>query len=189
MNRCKGLSVALVAFGVAVSAAQSAPLTREETLELSALVESVDQSSRTVVLVGDTGQRGVFVAGPEIKNLSDVKAGDRVRLTYKIAVAAAVKPRGTPAAEPTEDSIEERSPPGQPPRVAAGRTVLTTVKIDAVDTSFHTVTFKRADGITRVVGVDDPDAKRFISTLKPGDSVEISYSEAVAVSVERVAEH
>jgi hypothetical protein len=187
MNLRKGLVIALIACGVTVSAAQGKPLTREEELDLSAVVESVDQATRTVVLVGDTGQRGVFVAGPEITNLKDVKAGDRVRLTYKIAVAAAVKPRGTPAAAPTEDTIEERSAPGKPPHVAAGRTVLTTVKIDSVDTSFHTVTFKRADGITRVVGVDDPQAQRFIRTLKPGDSVEISYSEAVAVSVERVA--
>jgi hypothetical protein len=189
MSLRKGIAVALVACGITVSAAQGKPLTREETLDLSAVVESVDQTARTVVLVGDGGQRAAFVAGPEIKNLADLKAGDRVRLTYKIAVAAELKPRGTPAAKPTEDTIEERSMPGQPPRVAAGRTVLTTVKIDSVDTSFNTVTFTRADGITRVVGIDDPEAQRFVRTLKPGDSVEISYSEAVAVGVERVAGH
>jgi hypothetical protein len=147
MSLCKGFAVALVACGITVSAAQGKPLTREETLDVSAVVESVDQAARTVVLVGDGGQRAAFVAGPEIKNLADVKAGDRVRLTYK------------------------------------------TVKIDAVDPSFNTVTFTRADGITRVVGVDDPEAQRFVRTLKPGDSVEISYSEAVAVGVERVAGH
>jgi hypothetical protein len=45
------------------------------------------------------------------------------------------------------------------------------------------VTFKKADGITRTVAVEDPEARKFIRTLKPGDPVEIRYSEAVAVSV------
>jgi hypothetical protein len=189
MKLGNGIATILIATVLAVSVAHSEPLTRSESLEIAATVESIDQATRTVVLVADSGQRAVFVAGPDVVNLKEVKAGDRVRLGYKIAVAAAVRPRGTPASKPVEDSIQKRSGPGEPLSAEAGHTVLTTVTIDAVDTSFNTVSFKRADGITRVVGVDDPDGKRFIRTLKPGDSVEISYSEAMVVSLERAAQN
>lgn len=190
MNSCRGIAgmlVTVMAFGALAHAADNKPLNRSESLELMATVESVDQATRTVVLHGDSGARVEFVAAPEVRNLAQVKAGDRVRVTYLIAIAAQVKPAGTPLSAPVEGMSTQRAPPGKRPAAAAGHSVVTTVKVDSIDTSFNTVTFKRADGITRTVGVEDPEAQRFIRTLKPGDSVEISYSEALAVSVEPVA--
>ena len=38
--------------------------------------------------------------------------------------------------------------------------------------------------MTRTVDVVDPKAQKFISTLKKGDEVELTYVEAVAVTLE-----
>jgi hypothetical protein len=46
------------------------------------------------------------------------------------------------------------------------------------------VTFTGPDGYARVLPVKDPAAKKFVATLKEGDQVDLTYTEALAVSVE-----
>lgn len=156
----------------------------KDSVELKATVEEVHPQDRSLVLKGETGERAVVVVSPDVRNFDQIKPGDQVSLVYHVALAAELKPRGTPTSAPTAATIEERAAPGAKPGGTVGRTVATTVQIESVDTSFNTVTFKKADGITRTVAVEDPDARKFIRTLKPGDPVEIKYTEAVAVSVQ-----
>ena len=54
---------------------------------------------------------------------------------------------------------------------------------ESVDTSLNTVSFRRPDGLTRVLAIEDPKAQAFIRQLKRGDRVKVTYMEAVAVSV------
>jgi hypothetical protein len=164
-------------------AADKKPFERTETAEVTASVESVDPATRGIVLDGGKGVRVAMVAGPEVRNLEQIKPGDRVIAVYHQALAAQVKPRGTATAPPTATDRVERAKPGEKPSGALGLSVATTVQIESVDKSFNTVSFKRSDGIVRTVAVEDPDAQRFIHTLKPGDPVEIVYTEALAVSV------
>jgi hypothetical protein len=65
-----------------------------------------------------------------------------------------------------------------------GNKVNTTVVIEAVDNAAHSVTFTGPAGMTRTVDVVDPKAQKFISELKKGDEVELTYVEALAVTVE-----
>jgi hypothetical protein len=166
-----------------VMAADNKPFERSQTAQVTASVESVDPATRGIVLRGGEGARVALVAGPDVRNLDQIKPGDRVVAVYQQALAAQVKPRGTPTEAPTAADRIERSKPGEKPSGAAGVSVATTVQIESVDKSFNTVSFKRSDGIVRTVAVEDPDAQRFIHTLKPGDPVEIIYTEALAVSV------
>lgn len=183
----RSIAVATVAIAAAAFAGDK-PLSRSESVQLKATVEDIDHDTRTMVLKGEDGERAVVVAGPDVRNLAQVKEGDNVLLTYKIGIAATVKPRGTQASGPVESVTAERGGAGaQRPSASLDRTLSSTVKIDSVDTSFNTVTFTRADGITRVVAVDDPEARKFLRRLKPGDAVEIAYTEATAVSVEPAA--
>jgi hypothetical protein len=184
MHFRRSLAVALMGVTAIALAGDRKPLSRSESVELTATVESIDQATRTLVLRGESGERAVVVAGPDVRNLTQVEAGDTVHLTYFIGLAAAVKPKGSATSPPLEGVAVDRAPPGARPAGAIGRTLVSTVKIDSVDTSFHTVTFTRADGITRTVGIDDPEARKFIRTLRPGDAVEVTYSEATAVRVE-----
>jgi hypothetical protein len=186
MHFRRSLAVAMVAVATAAFAGDK-PLSRSESVQLRATVETIDQATRTLVLKGESGERAVVVAGPDVRNLTQVKEGDTVLLTYKIGLAATIKPRGTTASAPVETATAERAGQGQRPSVSVGRTLASTVKIDSVDTSFNTVTFTRADGITRVIAVEDPEAQKFLRRLRPGDAVEIAYTEATAVSVEPAA--
>jgi hypothetical protein len=164
-------------------AADKKPFERTQTEEVTASVESVDPATRGIVLKGGQGTRVAMVAGPDVRNLDQIKPGDKVVAVYHQALAAEVKPRGTATSAPTAADHVERAKPGEKPSGAAGISVATTVQIESVDKSFNTVSFKRSDGVVRTVAVEDPDAQKFIHTLKAGDSVEIVYTEALAVSV------
>lgn len=155
-----------------------------DSMQMTATVVALDPANRALTLQGESGSRAVVVAGPEVRNFAQIKVGDRVSMVYYVGVAAQVKPRGTPSMAATEHTTAERAPVGGQPSAGGARSLTTVVKIDSVDTSFNTVTFKKADGVTRTIAVEDPDARRFIRTLTPGDPVEITYTEATAVSVE-----
>ena len=61
-------------------------------------------------------------------------------------------------------------------RVAEGR-------ITEVDAKKNKVTLRDAEGKTRTVEVEDPGMREKLSTFKPGDNVEVTYTEAVAASL------
>jgi Cu/Ag efflux protein CusF len=169
--------------GAGALAADKQPFERTQTAEVTASVESVNPATRALVLKGREGVRVAMVAGPEVRNLEQIKSGDQVVAVYHQALAAQVKPPGTRTAAPTFAEKVERAKPGEKPNGAAGMSVAATVQIESVDKSFNTVTFKRSDGIVRTAAVEEPDAQQFIRTLKAGDAVEIVYTEALAVSV------
>lgn len=58
--------------------------------------------------------------------------------------------------------------------------------ITAVDTKNSVVSFYGADRRVREIEVTRPDAKAFIRKLKAGDQVIVTFTEALAVSVEPV---
>lgn len=58
------------------------------------------------------------------------------------------------------------------------------VKIQSVDAANNVVTIVGSDGVPRPIRVVDAKAQEFVRGLKVGDEVQLTFSEAVAVSVE-----
>ena len=56
--------------------------------------------------------------------------------------------------------------------------------IDAVDLKNNIVNFTGPQGNVNIVAVKRPEMREFIKTLKTGDKVDVTYTEAVAVSVQ-----
>jgi hypothetical protein len=156
------------------------------TAELVATVESVDQQSREVLLRGPGGGLVTVTAGPEVRNLARVQAGDRVVVRYIEALAASLaKPdeSGGPSVQMQAD-IARHAPPGSRPTGTVGEQIRATVRIEAVDRAKNTVTFTGPTGAVRTVAVREPDAQRFLQTLNAGDRVDLVYTESLAVAVE-----
>ena len=171
-----------VILGVWVSAAlaESKSAIHDEVQEFKARVESVDTKNRTVVLKTPSGESEEFYVAPQVRNFEKVKPGDNVVLRYHVGVAGEIKPSGTNAKAVQEQVAAEKATMGG----SVNHSISATVIIESVDTSFNTVTFKRADGKMRTVSVDSPKGQEFIRKLKKGDAVEVTYTEAVAVSLE-----
>ena len=85
-----GLAAALLLMGCAETRA-SRTASEETLVTATATVESVDQATRQVVLRDDAdGTTFAVTAGPEVRNLPQLAAGDRVQLDYYQSLAVAM---------------------------------------------------------------------------------------------------
>ena len=177
---------ALAAFVFAGAFAQPAPVQTEKVQTISATVARIDAKQRLVELKKGDEVRTIQVPA-EVRNFDKIKVGDEVAVTYYEGLAAEFKKKGTGTPIGTVDATTgtARMPEGSGrPGAAVGNKVKTTVVIESVDKATHSVTFTGPAGMTRTVEVVDPKAQKFIAELKKGDEVELTYVEALAVTVE-----
>lgn len=158
------------------------PVVKSEFQKVEATVEAVDPATREVSLRGPNGPVSVVV-GPEVKNFDKVHVGDKLVVSYYQGIAAQMAKGDTKATEPAVSTFAYRAQEGKPPGGGAVSTVTTTVTIEATDMGTNTVAFRRSDGSVHIVGVKSTNMVAFIRTLKPGDSVEVTYTESVAVNI------
>ena len=105
-----------------------------------------------------------------------------VTATYTEAVAYEVKKGGKADAAATVAG--GAAPLGTKPAAVVGGKVTATVAITAIDTKVPSVTFKGPGGNSRTVKVKDPAKLKGVSV---GDTVELTYAEALAIKVEKAA--
>jgi hypothetical protein len=157
-------------------------LARHEETE-SAVVTNVDQVSRFVTLRDSKGAEFTIEAGPEVRNLAQLKAGDIVTVTYQAATALELLPANSvPTGVETQSDVA-RAPKGAKPGVDVGQSVSITSRITALDLVNHTVTLTGPDGKQRKIEVTDPTRQARMSQLKVGDMARMTYVEGVAVQV------
>jgi Cu/Ag efflux protein CusF len=161
-----------------------APVEVRDLLEVTATVEAIDLATRTVTVRDGADNEYVVEAGPEVRNLEQVKVGDEIVVSYYAALAAEFKKPGEGVQGVQAEAAAGRAPLGERPAGAAGRRVTATIVIDSVNAEENTVTFTGPQGVLRTVAVEDPAAQAFIKQLKHGDEVELTYTEALAISVE-----
>ena len=141
----QGIIVTLATMLVAIACAAEPPKSavRDELIQKTATVESINLPSRLVTLRGEDGGGFTVVVDPAARNLEQVEVGDKVVVSYYQGLAAEVKKPGEGVKGVETEVTGARSPEGSKPAGGAGVTVRTTVTIESVDTSFNTVTFKR----------------------------------------------
>lgn len=167
--------------GVACKTEPPKPVRQESLQTVTATVEAVYLPTRMLVLRGEQNTTAAVIVGPDVRNLEQVQPGDRVVVSYYQALAAAMKKPGQSGDGVVQDVV--RAPSGERPAGAVEQAITTTVSIESVDTSFETVSFRRADGVVRTIAVESPEGREFIRKLRPGDQVEVTYTEAVAIEV------
>ena len=168
-----------------VVAAEQAPqkATVSETVKMTATVKAIDYDSRLITLQGPEGKAMTVEAGPEVKRLKEIKVGDMVVINYTQAIAAELKKAGTSSGVSVKEDVK-RAKASEKPGVSGKREVQATVTIDAVDLKNNIVTFTGPQGNVNIVAVQRPQMREFIKTVKVGDKVDVTFTEAVAVSVE-----
>ena len=150
---------------------------------VTATVTQIDQKTRQVTLKADDGKEYSFVAGDAVKNLAQMKAGDKVTATYTEALAYEVKKGGTAGA--TTAVAGGSAKPGAMPAAVVAQQTTVTVTITAIDPKIPSVTFKGPAGNTRTIKVMRPERLQGVNV---GDTVDITYTEALAIKVDKVAQ-
>lgn len=181
------VSFALVAFATGLSGCAKEPaelpsgIVRENTVSSTATVQKVDLATRKVTLVGVDGKPFTIKCGDEVRNLPQVKVGDEVTATYYESVAYEVHKPGTVEAGARAAVGAARAEPGEKPGAVAANVVQITATIESIDKSVPSVTLRRADGELVPVKVRDP---KKLDAVSVGDMVEITFTEAMAISVD-----
>ena len=186
-----GLAAALAAALLVAGCAEmgigvNRPATQETLTTATATVEKIDQTTRDVTLRDDAnGTSFTVTAGPEVRNLEQVKAGDHVQIQfYQATTVSMADPADT--GEAATSVIAGRAPEGATPGAAAAVTNSMVVTVVTYDRSTGLATFRTPDGFTRQAVVP-PNLRRFAETRGPGSRVLVSMTRAVAVSVTEAA--
>lgn len=152
----------------------------EKTETETATVTAIDLPARRVTLREESGKEFTIVCGEEVRNLPQVKVGDVVTCEYHESVAYEVKKPGEVAAAPTATAVAARAKEGAMPAAAAGVSKTITATIVAIDREMKRVSLQGPDGKVAVVQVRDAEK---LSRVSVGELVELTYTQAVAVSV------
>lgn len=151
------------------------------TVDVSARVTAIDQTTRKVTLVNSDGSEFTAKVGPEAVNFDQVKVGDMVKLTVteELVVSLADEQTSQPDAAA---GVVALAPKGARPGGVIAATERVTGTVSAIDHDSHTATLKFENGATETFPVrSDVD----LSQHKVGEKVVFHITEMVALSVEK----
>jgi hypothetical protein len=153
---------------------------RSEMRTETGTIEAIEASSRTFTLKKADGTFVTTVAAPDIKRFDELKLGDTVNVRYYENVIIRVKQPGesevVSSAKGTTGS-EQVLPGG-----TRAKQVTITATITGIDPTAPSITFTGPHGWKYSSKVQDTEA---LAKVKVGDKVDIVWTEAMLVSVER----
>jgi len=176
------LSLATGVFAQATQGVTPTGVVREREAVMTATVVAVDLQNRYVSLKREDGEVRDIKVGEEAVNLPQVKVGDLVTVTFYESIAVEVIKPGTYAGTGEKTAIV-RAKPGEMPGGMTARQVTMTATIMAIDMQKSTMTLKGPEGKVATVKVQDPTN---LEQVKVGDELMITFTEALAISVEHV---
>jgi hypothetical protein len=178
-----GLAAALLLAGCAEMGIGTQQTATEATLlTASATVTAVDQATRRVTLTDNAGG-GTFsvTAGPEVRNLAQIAAGDQVTVDYYQATTLSMAEPTDPG-DPVAGIVAGRAPEGARPAGAVAATESMVVTVESYDPNSGLAIFRTPDGFTRRAVVP-PDLRSFAAQRGPGSRVLVTMTEALAVTI------
>lgn len=167
--------------GEAASTAKKPSVYKEKVVTGTATVEAVDLEKRIVTLRRADGSVFDLDVGEEVKNLPQVKVGDEVVVKYYQSIAIQVTKPGAAEGSTVKETVATAKP-GQKPAGMTAKQVTVTATIEKIDKKKMMATLRGPEGKVVDVKVRDP---KNLENVKVGDQVVITYTEAVAVSVEK----
>ena len=142
-------------------------------------ISAIDKDNRTVTLKGPKG-RTITLDVNDPAKLDVLKVGDPVVGTYIEAIAIEVKKAGSAARGAAVEERRVGSKPGENPAGAMARQVSVTATITAVNKQ----AIKGPQGNVETIKVKDAAN---LANVKAGDLVEITYTQALAVALDKPA--
>jgi hypothetical protein len=156
-----------------------------EFATVTARVDAVDPVGREITLTGPLGNTLTFAVDRRVRRLDEIQAGDMVAIDYYMSLATEIR-------EPTPEEKESpltvlaggaTAPPGTAPAAGGLRQIKAVVTVEGIDRIAETATLRGPLGGVLTVRVADPAR---LERVRLGDTVIVTYTEALAVSIEKV---
>jgi hypothetical protein len=172
-------AAAILVYCAAVPVRAQKPVSMSDVVTETLTVEAIDRESRVVTLKDKNGVTDDIVCGPEVQRFDALKVGDRVTFRFHESVVTALRHAGAPA-KPADTTAVTRTP-GTAPGGTIARQMTAIVNIQALDPKVPSVSIRTQDG--NLMSFKVQNAKN-LEGYKVGDRVEVTYTQALAVSVE-----
>ncbi len=173
------------------SSAQAAPKRAEHAqltnvLTATAEVVAVNPTTRIIALRREDGSLFQVLAGQDVRNFAQITAGDMLRIQYRETLAASVRPAGETAMPMEAGAAAVRAKPGAKPAFGVGAGVSVRCKVESIDRERDIVVCSLSSGEIIARRVVTPEGREFVKGLKIGDTVQLEYTEALAMSVDKL---
>lgn len=188
MHKSLALLAALLLFAAPCWSDESAPAMEKpsiftsQSITVTAVVEAINHETREVTLRGPEGNTISFVASEEARNLGQVSTGDIVMAEYEQSLSIEVFANDGSTPGSGELTVAGRSKEGEMPGMAAIDTQVVTATVEAINLEANTFKLKYPSGEINEYVAQDPEN---LKKAEVGDLVMITYTEAVAISVEK----
>jgi hypothetical protein len=145
-------------------------------------VAAIDAPSRRMDVLRADGSTMGLVVGSDVRKLDQVRVGDVIDVAFVESLVLELRKNGAAVVARSEGGDTRRGPSGEAPSAVRQSEVSVLADVVAVDPATSTVTL-RGPKATLALRITDP---KQLALVKPGDQVQATYTEAVAVSVDKV---
>jgi hypothetical protein len=143
-------------------------------------VVKTDKKTRTITFKNKEGE-SKFVAGPEIKNFDQIKKGDRLSVTYQLAVAIElIKTKSDGVRSKVETNTVTSSKANEKPSETIANKTTIIADIVEVNREKKLVSVKGPSGKITTVVVKNP---ALLADVNVGEQVKVIYYDAMAASI------
>ena len=171
------LTTAVVAAITSTLGAQTKEIPGDATT-ITATIEAIDAANRTLTLKGAGGNYVAITVPRSVTRFPEFKVGDTVTARYYDNIVIRVKPPGEAAVDTLTEGVSKGS--GAPAATASTQRTIT-ASIIAIDNSIPSITFK-GEKVNWQYSSRVSD-KATLAKVKVGDRVDITWTEALTVSV------
>jgi len=164
---------------VALPGAQ-APVTKANVVKISATIQAIDSTTRSITLRDDKGNEDTFSVGPAVQRFNELKVGQKVNITYYESIVFQLVKPGEKGSGTSIDAAFDRAKSALPAGTLAVQDKAT-VTVKAVDPAVPSITVVTPDGRTVTRKIED---KKNIAGVKAGDKIDITYTRALVTDVQ-----
>jgi len=147
-----------------------------ESETVTAVVEAVDQSTRTLTLKLTDGTYETLVAPASVERFDAIKVGDTLTARYYDNIVLRVQKPGEKPVNTAEGAITKT--PGTSPGATAAVQRTITATITAIDMKISSITFSGPNNWKYSSRVKDIE---MLKQVKVGDKIDITWTEALLV--------
>jgi hypothetical protein len=163
-----------------------APREKMEQITMRGTVTEINPETREITLTNTEGAQVTVTAGEEVKRFDEIAVNDVIEFDYYLYLKAEFRePTAEEKAEPVQVVVEEGiAPDDMAPGAVVGAVIKAVVTIEALNRPNMFATVSGPNGNYVMIPIEDAE---FMTKLRIGQVVILTYAEAMAVSLEKVA--
>jgi Cu/Ag efflux protein CusF len=165
--------------GLTLAQAQE-PVTKANMIKISATIQAIDQTTRTVTLRDEKGNEDTFTVGPAVQRFNELKVGQKVNITYYESIVFQLLKPGEKGGGASIDAALNRAKSALPAGTVAVQDKAT-VTVKAVDMAVPSITVDTADGRTVTRKIEN---KKNLEGVKVGDKIDITFTRALLTEIQ-----